>query len=331
MTGRVDDASTGAGGPGPDRSARITGAILGGAIGDALGAPVEFLGSVAEIRRAFPPDGITGFVHWGHGAGAADRYGTYTDDTQMSEVVLRALLDARAAGDDLGATMTRIAAGFVQWADAPQGGHRAPGRACLAGCHRLGLGVPWHQAGGPDAGGCGSVMRVHPFGLVFADDPETAEAWAVAHSRLTHRAPIAFAACAAMAVAVAALVRGELPDAALGLMVDAAGHYDVGTAGLIAEAVDDARAGAGPASTLARLQGWAAHEAIAAAAYLFARHPEDPREALLEGANSPGDSDSLASMAGVLLGAHLGLDALPAEWVAEVERSAPLLALAEPV
>ncbi len=171
-------------------------------------------------------------------------------------------------------------------------------------------------------------MRVHPFGLVFADDPEQAEEWAVSHSRLTHRAPIAFAACAGMTAAVAALVRGERADAALGAMVDAAGRYDRGTAGMIAEALDDARAGAEPGVVLRRLQGWAAHEAVAAAAYLFARHPGDARACLLEGANSPGDSDSLASMAGVLSGAHLGVGAFPAEWVAEVERSEALRALA---
>ena len=46
-------------------------------------------------------------------------------------------------------------------------------------------------------------MRAYPFGLVFADDPARAEAWSIAHSKLTHRDPIALAACAAMAVGTA--------------------------------------------------------------------------------------------------------------------------------
>lgn len=311
----------------PSRVDRVVGAVLGGAIGDALGAPVEFVRSVAAIRRKYPPAGITGFVHWDERPGV-DRYGGYTDDTQMSEVVLRSLLDSIEAEDDLDAAMRHLADGFVEWSRNPQGGHHAPGNACLAGCSRLAAGVPWNEAGGEDAGGCGSVMRVHPFGLLFADDPERAEAWAVAHSRLTHRAPIAFAACAAMTAGVAALVRGETAEKALAELTKAARRHDAGTADMIERALDEAAKGIGPEVTLDRLQGWAAHEAIAAAVYVFARHTDDPRSALLEGANTPGDSDSISSMAGVFSGARSGVDSLPGDWVHDVERSADLRALA---
>jgi ADP-ribosylglycohydrolase len=80
--------------------------------------------------------------------------------------------------------------------------------------------------------------------------------------------------------------------------------------------------------TLERLPGWAAHEAIAAAVYTFARHPDDPRAAMLEAANTPGDSDSLATLAGALTGCRAGLGAIPEEWVRDVERSAELIGLA---
>jgi ADP-ribosylglycohydrolase len=77
-----------------------------------------------------------------------------------------------------------------------------------------------------------------------------------------------------------------------------------------------------------RLRAWAAHEAIAAAVYLLERHPDDPRAAILEGANTPGDSDSIATLAGALLGARCGARALPADWVHDVERADELLDLA---
>jgi ADP-ribosylglycohydrolase len=307
------------------RADRVAGAILGGAIGDAMGHPTEFL-SMQRIVERFGPRGVTGFELWwtrdGH------RFAPYTDDTQMAEIVLRSLL--HGLGDDgdasLDAVMTHMGAGFASWAKDPQGGHRAPGNACLAGSRRLASGVSWREAGGATAGGCGSVMRAHPFGLV-CDDLDTAEAWAVAHSRLTHQDPIALAACAACARGICLALQGAAPDDIAADMVAAAARYSRPTAAMMQLAVDDAGGGVPPSVTLDRLRGWAAHEAIAAALYVFLRHPDDPRAAILEGANTPGDSDSIASIAGALVGARCGLQALPLEWVRDVERSPSLLAL----
>ena len=304
---------------------RIEGAVLGAAIGDAMGNPTEFMGLDA-IRRQHGAAGVTGFVKWWTHDGK--RFAPYTDDTQMSEAVIRGLLEGRARHLDLDSTMSEISRRFVAWADHPQGGHRAPGNACMAGARALARGVPWREAGGPTAGGCGSVMRAWPFGLFFADDIERAEAWAVEHSRLTHNDPIALAACAAIARGVALAVAGVDPVAIATTMVAAAAGYSPKTAAMMKQAVEDATTGVQPDVTLDRLRGWAAHEAIAAALYVFARHPSDPRAAILEGANTPGDSDSIASIAGALVGARCGLGALPAEWVRDVERSEELLALA---
>jgi len=151
---------------------RVAGCVLGAAIGDALGHPVEFLGSLEAIRRVYGPEGVTGFVlFWSDGAG---RYAPYTDDTQMAEVVLRCLLAGREADEGLDATMARIGSGFAAWVDTPLGGHRAPGNACIRGARELAHGRAWN-GGDPDAGGCGSVMRAYPFGLLFASDEARAE------------------------------------------------------------------------------------------------------------------------------------------------------------
>ncbi len=171
-------------------------------------------------------------------------------------------------------------------------------------------------------------MRAYPFGLVFVDDPARAEAWAVAHSGLTHGDPIALAACAAMAVGVALALRDATPDAIGRAMVDAAGRYSPPTGDMIARALAEAADGTLPEVTLGRLEGWAAHEAIAAAAYVFARHPDDARAAILEGANTIGDSDSIATLAGALVGARVGVGGLPPDWVRDVERADVLAGLA---
>jgi ADP-ribosylglycohydrolase len=303
----------------------VIGAVLGAAIGDAMGHPTEFL-SMDEIRARFGPNGVQGFqLYWERDG---RRLAPYTDDTQMAEAVLRSLVRARAEGMDLDATMHDMASRFVEWSTSPQGGHRAPGNACLAGCRALARGVHWSEAGGATAGGCGSVMRAYPFGLVFADDLEKAETWAVAHSRLTHRDPIALAACAAMAVGIGLALRGAEPLSTVKKMAVAAGRYSPETGAMIAMAATDAAQGVRPGVTLDRLRAWAAHEAIAAAVYIILRHPDDPRAAILEGANTPGDSDSIATMAGALVGARCGIIAIPEQWVHDVERRNELLALA---
>jgi ADP-ribosylglycohydrolase len=306
------------------RQEQFSGAVLGAAIGDAMGHPTEFIGSFAAIRERYGPAGVGGFeLYWERDG---KRFAPYTDDTQMAEAVLRTLLDE---SKDLDQAMALLAQRFIDWSRNPQGGHRAPGNACMAGCRALAGGVHWSEAGGASAGGCGSVMRAYPFGLVFAAEIEKAEHWAVAHSKLTHRDPIALAASAAMAVGMAHVIQCAEPAAVTAAMLTAAARYSERTAAMMAQAVNEARAGVAPEMTLQRLQGWAAHEAIAAAAYIFTRHANDPRAAILEGANTPGDSDSIATLAGALVGGRCGIDALPAAWVRDVERSSELRALAE--
>jgi len=310
----------------PTLRSRILGAVLGAAVGDALGHPTEFL-SHHQIQSRFGPQGVTGFELWWERDW--QWFAPYTDDTQMAEIVLRSLLSHAKGGVAMEVVMEQIAKGFARWSVEPQGGHRAPGNACMRGAGRLAAGVHWRDAGGADDGGCGSVMRAYPFGLLFFDDVERAEHWAVEHSRMTHQHPIALAACAAMAVGVAHEVRGTAPATVLSAMVDAAGRYDAETASMAEKAVDEVAAGADPGEVLERLQGWAAHEAIAAAMFVVARHERDLPGALLEGANAAGDSDSIATLAGALLGARLGIEALPPDWVRDIERTDELRALAE--
>jgi ADP-ribosylglycohydrolase len=310
-----------------DLSQRTLGCVLGAAIGDALGGPTEFVRSFGELERRFGAGGVRGYVEYWERDGR--RFAPYTDDTQMAELVLLTLAWAREQSADLDRAMQYLAKRFVIWSLQPQGGHRAPGNACLAGCRMLAAGDAWYEAGAESAGGCGSVMRAYPAGLVFWDDAARAEEWALGQSKLTHRAPIAFAACAAMAQATSLCLRGEAPARVLSAMVQAAARHDAGTAHMIEEAVDEAQRGVEPQVTLQRLQGWAAHECIAAAAYVFARHFDSFGDAVLEGANTPGDSDSIATLVGALVGARLGVDAIPEPWVTELERSEELSSLAE--
>src|SRR5438876_79045 len=113
-----------------------------------------------------------------------------------------------------------------------------------------------------------------------------------------------------MAVGVARSVRGDSDREVLSEMVAAACRYSASTAQMMSQALNEAWKGVAPDVTLDRLRGWAAHEAIAAAMYVVARHGDDARAAILEGANTPGDSDSIATLAGALVGARVGVEGL---------------------
>jgi len=304
---------------------RVSGVILGAAIGDALGYPVEFTSS-ANVRRRFGPSGVTGYVeYWSEGE---RRFAPYSDDTQMARMVLEVLLASRQLGMSLDDTMRTLAQRFTAWAVAPPGGHRNPGAACLAGCAALAAGQAWYEAGAETAGGCGSVMRVYPVALLHIDDPDRAEGWAIAQSKLTHRSPLAFAACAAFVRGLISLLSGGSLEQFSTAIERTAEKYDRETALRVRTAIDAASSGTPPEVVLQRFLGWAAHDALAAACYVFLRHPQDARRGLLEAANAPGDSDSIATLVGALLGASVGVSGFPVSWLRDLEHSDELCTLA---
>jgi len=298
---------------------QIQGCVLGAAIGDAMGCPVEFL-SLEQIQQQYGTDGITDYVLFKNKGDV--RYAPYTDDTQMAEAVIHGLLDNCT---ELDPAMQAIAKHFIQWEQHPQGGHRAPGNACIHGCKQLANGIHWSEAGGASAGGCGSVMRAYPFGLFFHDNIQNAEQWSVEHSKLTHRDPIALAACAAMAVAIVMCLHRQPIDDILLAMTETASHYSSETEFMLQKAC---KASTESESKMKNwFEGWAAHEAITIAAYLFKIHHLDSKQAILSAANTPGDSDSIATLVGALCGAYNGIDSFPQHWVDQLERNRELYAL----
>jgi ADP-ribosylglycohydrolase len=173
-------------------------------------------------------------------------------------------------------------------------------------------------------------MRSHPYGLFYFEDRERAMTTAAEHSRLTHGAPLAMAASAALAVGVWAALRDYDPARIASFMQDAAYKYDQATGDMLVQA--EASASDKFCETddmLDMWRGWAGHEAIAAALFVFLREVDAGHEdVVLTAATSPGDSDSIASIAGALAGAFHGFAAIRSDWVEALEKSDELQALA---
>ena len=297
---------------------RFQATILGLAIGDALGRPTEFIDNLADLREKFGPVGVTDFEADWHPPG------TYTDDTQMSLAIARALILAgHRPLDDL---MQVISDEFVTWNRSPEN-DRAPGITCRTGCENLEAGIPWRTAGVARSKGCGSAMRTAPIGLYYhADEAKLIEV-ARASSLPTHGHPTALAAAAGTALLVAWALHGDDPAKFPRRLRDILQTMPGGeeTAALIERVptvLDQPPDRVLTAGVLG--EAWTADEAVASALYCFCRSPDDYRDTVLIAANTVGDSDSIACIAGAISGAYNGLDAIPAHWRQNVEDSAML-------
>ncbi|MFF1769024.1 ADP-ribosylglycohydrolase family protein [Streptomyces sp. NPDC058249] len=340
--------------------ARVRGCLLGGAVGDALGYPVEFA-SLEGIRAAHGPEGVTGLVPAGDGA-----VGRISDDTQMTlftvEGLQRAHTRARLKGIG-GASTALVREAYDRWLQtqnktAPDkataaassstsatGGlvaqtwlyaRRAPGNACLSGLAQHHIPDPWGELGppgpvNPESKGCGTVMRSAPFGLMPRTSARHAFELAARCAQITHGHPTGYYAAGALAAIVSHLVAGDSLEGAvlrvLRLLARHPGHEETTVA--LHRALDLAAAGAPSAGKVESLgAGWIAEEALAIGVYC-ALAGRDVSDALLLAVNHSGDSDSTGSLCGNLLGARYGDHRLPQEWLERVEGRAQIAALAD--
>lgn len=327
-----------------DFRSRVRGCLLGGAIGDALGAGIEFQ-SLAAIREHYGSDGVTDYVP------AYGRRGAVTDDTQMSLFTVDGLIRAHVRRDtgawhpptDLHAAYRRWATTQRDWGPDERRGdagwlameewlyaRRSPGNACLRGLADARMGT-LEEPKNPDSKGCGAVMRSAPFGLLVGWDSDLVMQLALECAAQTHGHPTGILAAGAFAVIVHALARGESLDAAvqraLAQLDGRPGHEE--TTQALQRALGTVRQGMPTPERVESLgQGWTAEEALGIAVYC-ALVAEDIEHGLLLAVNHSGDSDSTGAICGNLLGTLLGETALPPAWVAELEGRATILQLAD--
>jgi len=327
---------------------RATGALLGLAIGDAMGFPTEF-NSFAQIEAKFGP--------WRSLPLPVSSGTAYvTDDTQMTLALGEALHTVLADGPLTAERMEPpVRAHFLSWYHSPEN-NRAPGGTCLRACEALEQGGPWQRASVVGSKGCGANMRVAPLGLIPGLSTEQRSGAAQLQSGLTHGHPTALAASDVTAHTVHLLAQGTAPQELLPLLRAHAeanrAVYRADWLGDLAEhaqdpdrisfisrgweeclavldrveaALPDADPDADPC--LATGEGWIAEEAFATALFCFLQHPDDPSAAVRRGAYSCGDSDSIAALAGAFAGACHGAAAWPPEWVEVIEYRERLLAL----
>jgi ADP-ribosyl-[dinitrogen reductase] hydrolase len=296
----------------PPKARAIAGCILGTAVGDAMGLACEGL-SRRRQSRLFPHLGGYRLLPFGKGMCSDD-----TEHTCMLAQSLIATAGSRSAND----MQRRFASNFGWrlrfWVLGMPAGI---GLATLRAIFKLWLGFPPRYSGVYSAGN-GPAMRVAPIGVCYGDDPGLMRALVRAATRITHTDPRA--EHGALAVALAAhlsaggadiapadyarklrkLLGGE-PSELLPLIDNVVQSVVRG------ESSADYAAGAGCGQGVS---GYILHT-VPAALHAWLSHQGDYRRSVMTIIRLGGDTDTAAAIVGAIVGARVGQEGIPAEWL----------------
>ena len=280
--------------PQPDRLDRARGALLGLAVGDAIGTTVEF-----SPRGSFAP--LTDMI----GGGPFDLLpGQWTDDTSMALCLANSLLEN---GFDLQDQMQR----YVRWHD--EGYLSSNGRCFdigMATSAALGrfqsTGNPVAGSHRPDNAGNGSIMRLAPVPIHYLDTPGQAIELSAVQSTTTHQAPECLSACRLLAEVLIRALQGQIKEDVLApsqqtlpmsqaLQSMGQGRYKTKSRGQI------------------RGSGYVV-QSLEAALWCFSQ-TDSFAACVLLAANLGDDADTTAAIAGQVAGAFYGESGIPAPWL----------------
>ncbi len=313
---------------------RYRGCLLAGGVGDQLGNDVEFM-QRSEMLRVYGDEGVrTMSAH-------------ITDDTQMTLFTAEGMLMGLKHRMPMPACVYQS---YLDWyatqSSRAKGGVfrkestlmqeqrlyalRAPGNTCLSALRGGDIGLI--DAPINNSKGCGGVMRTAPCGLlkvIDANEPEDvyalqgAQAAAITHGHLMGYVPAAM---------LSDMVHQIVLDDGRTLkqiMVDSlrrvvrmfgASQQMVMFNWMMVRAMELAETQVPAHEAIRELgEGWVGDEALAIAVYCVLKYPDDMEKCLSAAVTHDGDSDSTGAIAGNILGAWLGVDGIPARWLAQLE------------
>ncbi|MGN1267792.1 MAG: ADP-ribosylglycohydrolase family protein [Dorea sp.] len=332
---------------------KYRGCLVGGAAGDALGYAVEFV-SEESIFSKYGECGITEYE-------LSDGKALISDDTQMTLFTANGLLlhtkDAVEKGICDG-YKDYILYSYRCWYATQEGcgdefdtsrswlmdvedlySRRAPGLTCLSALESGKIGSLKKPAN--QSKGCGGVMRVAPIGLYLEEENHTmleidyiaAESAVLTHGHELGVIPVAaFAHIVHLAVNRENMSLLEMVEEALDAMRElfAKAEYLKEFLDLMNLALDLAESDEDDLDAIHQLgAGWVAEEALAIAVYCAVKYEKDFEKAIVTAVNHGGDSDSTGAITGNILGAYLGLEAIPEKYIKNLEVKETILKMAD--
>lgn len=299
-----------------DIHSKFQGAMLGSAIGDAIG----------ELAFRFPErDQLLAEIE------AAGKL-VYTDDTAMAIALAESLVETGDIEErQLGDTF------YQHYLKEPWRGYGEGPPQVFETVEEEDIG--YSEAArrlydGKGSMGNGAAMRIAPLGLYYYNSDELYE-MAKASAQVTHTHPIGIDGAAVQAKAIAQTIslnyqRPFSPQTFVESLVAFARTTEFkDRLALIPELI---AADISADEAVSRLgSGIAAHESMPFALYSFLRHPHTFLEAVLCSTLHGGDRDTMGAMAGAVCGGYLGVEAIPSEWRQKLENNQHIETLAREI
>jgi len=293
---------------------KFLGCLIGAAIGDGLGA-------WREGRRIAEKEDI---------ASLAERVEelAYTDDTHMTIGVVESLIQSRGFDGE------HMAQTFIKNYEAEPWRGYGPGPPRVF--RMIKRGEPWDSAASKiyrgGSFGNGSAMRVAPIGLLYSNNPAKLREIAYKSSSITHSHELGKEGAALQAYAVA-LALNTPSDEEIDREAFLLKLQNFAQTQLYKEKIANTKELLGEqdrARVVAVLgNGIEALNSVPTAIYCFLKQPKSYKDSVIYAISLGGDTDTIASMAGAILGAYLGIEAIPQEWRLKLENKAYIEDLAE--
>lgn len=286
---------------------KFRGALVGFAIGDALGMPVEGL-SREEIVRLFGR--VEDFLDSPLGDLKA---GEWTDDAEQMLTLAESILSKRYLDpSDLAKRLLNLKSGRLGWTT----------RNALI---RIKSGAHWFDAG-VYSDTCGSALRVLPIGLVYSFSLDLVEKYAMISSSVTHKGPSAVGAIA-YALSVSCALNEYCYDEMVKEVVERVGRYD----NLLADKIELAYdlAGKDVDIVIDKIgNSVSIYDAIPLSLNSFFSC-KTFRDCAIRSVNAGGDADSITALACGLKGCELGIDEIPRDWIERVKDIDYIISIAD--
>ena len=305
---------------------RFKGCFLGLAVGDALGAPVEFL-SIEKIKEKYGENGIAEFDVWD-----GFKPGYYSDDTQLSLATAKGCIHAHfnLMRDGEARSQEFVYLSYVEWLESLKDPFRArhPGYTCmhvLQSGERGSIGNPINDS--TEASG---IFRTAPVGLAFP--PGMAFREAADYAALTHGHPSAYYAAAFFAETIAQIIEGKSLQDAIELSIeqlvafdnhqDLLKYLEIALELFISQkSVEDSISQFGECVSAA--------EVLALGVFCALKHVFEFSEGVRAAVNHSGISTSSGLVTGAILGTLLGHEGISDNWVSQLENSNEIIEIAE--